>query len=181
MARNRAHNDTEEIIFKALNGPPMFAIMLLTIATDRFFNNELSLTAKNKQTGLLFLGIHASALTFSEALWGLGGITGYKKFLVTFMDTREAKFSLVAEEIHNWRNVLAHQFISKSGHNIDYDYDMKSGHVRKKGDLIINPEIYLRNYLDVFNEYKILSFFKNLSKEEQQEIKERIVKKYLKN
>lgn len=181
MARNRAHNDTKMIILQALNGPPIFAAFLLNFVIDKFFNNELSLTSKNKQTGLLFLGIHASALTISEALWGVGGATGYKMFLEAFMDCPEARFSIVAKEIHNWRNILAHQFISRSGHNIDYDYNLREGFVKRKGDLIINPEIYLNSYLDIFLKNKILEFFKNLDKTKQQEIKKRIVEKYLKN
>lgn len=181
MARNRAHNDTKKIIFQALNGPPIFAAFLLNLAIDKFFNNELSLTAKNKQTGLLFLGIHASALTISKALWGLSGAIGYKMFLETFMDCTEARFSEVAQEIHDWRNILAHQLISRSGHNIDYDYNMRQGFVKRNGDLIINPEVYLKSYLDVFVKNKILEFFKSLNEVRQQEIKKRIVEKYLKN
>lgn len=181
MARNRVHNDTQMIILQVLNGPPISAIIFLNFAISKFFNNELTLTAKNKQTGLLFMGIHASALTISEALWGVGGPTGYKMFLETFMDCSEARFAEVAKEIHDWRNILAHQFISKSGHNIDYDYNMRQGFIKKNGDLIINPEIYLQSYLDIFAKNKILEFFKSLDKTKQQEIKKRIVEKYLEN
>ncbi|OGE81849.1 MAG: hypothetical protein A3E98_03105 [Candidatus Doudnabacteria bacterium RIFCSPHIGHO2_12_FULL_48_11] len=179
--KNRAHRETEYIISEVLNGPPMFSISLLIYSIDKFFNNELSITAENKQTGLLFMGIHAAALTISEALWGLHGQVGYQMFLEKFLDEEQPdrEFSKIAKPIHDWRNILAHQFLSSSGHNFDYDYHMEKGYKINNKDLIINPSIYLSCYLRAFKDNRIMNYASKLNKKEQEKIKQRILGKYL--
>lgn len=128
------------------------------------------------------MGIHAVALTISEIFWGLKGECGYKKFLETFADgnTDDKKFSRVSNTIHNWRNVLAHQWIASSGYKIEYDYDLNMGFIEKNNKLIINPKIYCQLYLDAFSVGgKIWQINHLLSDKELNDAKERFINKFI--
>lgn len=163
------------------DGAPVEAILTLLNSISNFFNNEIRIAPENGQASLLFLGIHASALTISKALFGKTGKDGYKKFLEAFVDgeTEETKFSLIAEDIHDWRNVLAHQWLGSIGHQIGYDYGMASGWKRREDVLFINPKIYCEKYLEAFSSKgRIWDYHSVLSDVEQEQAKERIVKKY---
>jgi hypothetical protein len=131
---------------------------------------------------LLFLGIHAVALTISEIFWGLKGEAGYKKFLEKFVDgeTEDTKFSTISNKIHNWRNVLAHQWFESSGYEIQYDYDMKLGYKTEKNILVINPKIYCEKYIEAFDvNNKIWEYKEFLNQKELNNAKKRIIKKFL--
>lgn len=168
------------------NGSPNESISTLLNSIDNFFNNEIEGTLKDPlhpQTGLMFLGTHASALTIAKVFWDLEGLTGYKKFLEVFVDGREAnmKFSEVADKIHDWRNVLAHQWLGSAGHQIIYDYTATYGwKLLANNSLSINPEIYCKAYLAGFDSngaiWKYEEFF---SKPELEAIKNRIIKKFI--
>ena len=109
------------------------------------------------------------------------GKKGYKKFLEKFIDgdTEDTKFSLVADKIHNWRNVLAHQWLSSSGYEIQYNYKMKKGFKFNKNILVINPKIYLDKYIEAFDvNEKIWSYKDFLNEEELDNAKKRIIKKF---
>src|SRR3989338_7020583 len=110
---NRAHMESRTTRMQRLvDGPPEEAISTLLKSIDSYFNNEIELTPGNLQTSLLFLGIHAAALTIAELIFGESDPeAGYKFFLERFIDgpTTDTKFSDIASELHNWRNVLAHQ------------------------------------------------------------------------
>lgn len=156
MATNRAHRETpEELINSVINGDPTDAVNLLISSISNFLNNEIAATANNNppQTSLMFMGIHSAVLTVSEVLFRDRAASGYKKFLEEFMDedTEGKKFSLISQEIHAWRNILVHGWLSLRGHNIEYDYQMREGFKNKGNDLYINPKIYLELYLTAFN------------------------------
>ncbi|MFA5015025.1 MAG: hypothetical protein WC549_05740 [Actinomycetota bacterium] len=182
--RNRTHfiEPLENRLERFKNSSPIEAIETLLLSIQNFFNNEIILTVKNYQTSLLFLGIHAVALTISETLWGLKGEAGYKKFLEKFIDgdTEDTKFSFISDKIHNWRNVLAHQWVASSGYEIQYDYKMKLGFKIEKNILVINPKIYCDKYMEAFNvNNKIWEYENLLNKEELNNAKKRIIKKFL--
>jgi hypothetical protein len=127
------------------------------------------------------MGVHASALTIAEAFIDKGGSEGYAWFMKTFIDgeTDDTKFSLVARSIHDWRNVLAHQWIGSIGHVIGYDYEMTSGWERRGDILFINPKIYCERYLAAFAAGgKIWRYDKLFTEQELEKVKERIVQKY---
>ncbi|MHB1376865.1 MAG: hypothetical protein ACYCXB_05495 [Candidatus Humimicrobiaceae bacterium] len=186
---NRAHfiEPLEDRLTRFRNNPPTEAIETLLLSIQNYFNNEIIFTVKNYknyQTSLLFLGIHAVALTISEIFWGLEGKAGYKKFLEKFIDgdTEDTKFSLVSDKIHNWRNVLAHRWLASSGYEIQYDYEMKLGFKIEKNILIINPKIYCDKYIEAFDVNNKIWEYKNfLNKEELNNAKKRIIKKLLEN
>lgn len=156
MAKNRAHhNDPKGIIEKFMGGSPINAVILLITSINNFFNNEIRATIepKSPQTSLLFMGIHAAALTIAEVFFKDRAERGYKRFLEEFIDgdVEDKRFSLIAGEIHAWRNILVHGWLSLRGHNIEYDYEMKDGFKRIGNDLYINPKIYLKLYLNAFS------------------------------
>jgi hypothetical protein len=180
---NRAHQGEtkEHRLYRLQNSHPIEVIETLLNSIDNFFNNEIRLTPENKQASLLFMGVHASALTIAEAFVDKGGPEGYAWFLETFVDgaTDDTRFSLIARSIHDWRNVLAHQWIGSIGHVIGYDYAMPLGWERRDEVLFINPKIYCEKYLAAFAVGgKIWRYDTLFYLEELESIKERIVRKY---
>jgi hypothetical protein len=181
--QNRTHRgeSKEQRLRRFQAGAPIESIETLLNSIDNYFNNEISLTPAAYQTSLLFLGIHAVAMTIAEAFWNSSGAAGYKKFLETFVDgVKDKRFSDIADEIHDWRNVLAHQWIGSVGHEIEYDYDMQLGWERRGDVLAINPKIYCEQYLSAFSAGgKIWGYDKILTPEELGQASDRIVKKYV--
>lgn len=162
-------------------GAPVEAIETLLGSIANYFNNEISLAPDNYQTSLLFLGIHASVLTISEAFFGLAGERGYRMFLEKFIDgdTDDTKFSKIASLLHNWRNILAHQWLGSLGHRIEYDYKMSEGWKQVGEVTVINPKIYCQHYLNAFSsEGKVWQYKNILSDSELRKAKEIIVDKY---
>ena len=183
---NRSHNiePLEKRISRFREGSPIEIISTLLNSIDSYFNNEIRLTVKgnNNQTSLMFLGIHAAALTISEAFFNKGGVKGFKLFLENFVDgdTPNTKFSEIAKYIHSWRNVLAHQWLSTIGYNIEYDYNSDLGWEKREGVVFINPKIYCEYYLNAFNSKSNLWNYEGMfNDEELTKIKERLLNKFL--
>lgn len=183
--QNNSHGEVKASRLRRFeDGPPCEVIVTLLNLIANFFNNEIILTTQgsNYQTSLLFLGIHSVALTVSEGLFNQTGPDGYKLFLEKFIDgdTPGVKFSTIAQSIHDWRNVLAHQWMGSIGHTIGYDYNMVLGWEKRDGITFINPQIYLEYYLKAFGPNgKIWDWQYMLTVEEQQEAKKRLIGKYL--
>ena len=190
MGKNNAHGvETPEQRLKRFqaNGP-IETIETLLNSIDNFFNNEIRLTPPNLQTTLLFLGIHASVLTIGEAFFnnrkaraGTEHLQNYKDFLEKFVDgtTSDTKFSTVAEAIHKWRNIIAHQWISSVGHGIEYDYNNPLGWETQEEVLVINPQIYCDGYLSAFKAGgKIWKYNSLFTQQELNDIHARIIAKY---
>lgn len=167
------------------NGSPHESISTLLNSIGNFFNNEIKDTmkdAREPQTDLMFLGVHAVALTIAKVFWNLDGLEGYKKFLEVFIDDSnpDAKFSVVAERIHNWRNVLAHQWLGTIGHQIVYDYTSIEGWKSLQNESFsINPAIYCKAYLSAFAAGgKIWNYESMFNEAELENIKKRIIERY---
>lgn len=123
---------------------------------ENHFNNEIKATIDdhgNRQTLLMLLGIHAVALTLSYGFFGKERKEGYKIFLESYMDgdRPDTKFSTIASELHDWRNVIAHRWLSEIGFEIGYNYEMNEGWLKDGNILYLNPAIYLKQYLRAFN------------------------------
>lgn len=180
--KNRAHMEPREKRLARLKGGiPIEAIETLLNSIDNFFNNEIALTPSNYQTSLLFLGIHASVLTISEALFGISGKEGYRMFLEKFVDgeKEDTRFSLIASTLHDWRNILAHQWLGTAGHKIEYDYKMNEGWKMDGEITVINPKIYCDYYLNAFSRSgKIWEYESILTKTDLEKAKQTIVSKY---
>jgi len=182
--KNNAHSESKEQRLRRFqDNPPYEVIATLINSIANFFNYEISLTTQgnNYQSSLLFLGIHSVALTISEGLFDKPGPGGYKLFLENFVDghTSDTKFSDIAGKIHDWRNVLAHQWVGSIGHEIGYDYEMTSGWQNRGDVTFINPRIYLEHYLKAFGAGgKIWDWETMLTAVEQEEAKQRLINKY---
>lgn len=180
---NNAHKSEskEHRLQRLQNGHPVEAIETLLNSIDNYFNNEIRLTVGNAQTTLLFLGVHAVSLTVAEVFFGKSGSEGYRLFLENYVDgdTEDTKFSQVADTLHDWRNILAHQWIGSLGHDIAYDYGAELGWERHDQTLIINPRIYYEQYIAAFSAAgKLWRYDKMFTEQELEEIKDRIVEKY---
>ena len=183
MARNRAHQKPKEVIESFINSSPVNAVTLLIMSINSFLNNEIKITVDQDppQTSLLFMGVHASILTISEILFNEKGEKGYKRFLKEFIDegTGDRCFSQIAGEIHSWRNILVHGWLSLRGHNIEYEYKMQKGFEKRGETLYINPRVYLALYLSAFQEGQILKYVSKMAPEELSRAQETIRRKYL--
>jgi hypothetical protein len=183
---NKAHGESREKRLECFKkNPPEEVIDTLLNSLNNYFNNEITLTTKaeNAQTSLMFLGIHSVALTVSEGLFGKTGLTGYKLYLKNFVDgdTDDTKFSKIADLIHDWRNILAHQWLGSAGHKFGYDYQMSQGWQLRDDICYINPRTYCFYFLKSFEHGgRIWKFDKLLNRKELEQAKHRIIKKYLK-
>ena len=183
--QNRSHMEPlEKRIKRFKNGPAIEIIETLLNSLGNFFNNEIRLTIEDDhyQTSLMFLGVHAVALTISEGFYNRNGSEGYKLFLENFVDgeTVDTKFSEIAKEIHSWRNILAHQWLGIGGYDIGYDYEMNLGWERRDSTVFINPRIYAEHYLNAFGSNgRIWEYQKMFSEDELNAIKERLLNKFL--
>jgi len=175
--------EKEKRIERFEKGQPIEIIETLIQSIPNFFNNEIELTVQNDnyQTSLMVMGVHAVALTISEGLFGKKGSEGYKLFLEKFMDgdTPDTKFSTIAETIHKWRNVVAHQWIGSIGHSIGYDYDMSLGWEKRGEVIFINPRIYCEHYLRGWK--RIYRYQKIMTPSELQLAHDRLLKKFIEN
>lgn len=182
--RNNAHMENSlSRLARFENNPPVEVIDTLLNSIDNHLNNEIKETINTEppQTSLLFLGIHSVALTISEGLYGKKGIEGYKFFLERFVDGTEpdTQFSHIAESIHDWRNVLAHQWLGNIGHSIGYDYDMDLGWEIRDDVCFINPRIYCEHYLSAFTAGgRIWLYEEDMTNKEQEKAKGRLIQKY---
>ena len=106
--------------------------------------------AKEKRLdNLLFLSTHAFVQAFSEKALGKRGREGTNCFLRSFMDGPDPsnQFSQVSDELHEMRNVMAHQLFSSRTHDIALDYTMAEGWRRETALLRINPDIYADQFV----------------------------------
>ena len=120
-------------------------------------------------------------MTIGEVFFNKGNFGNYKLFLEKFVDgdTSDTQFSKIAQELHFWRNVIAHVWLNSQGYEIEYDYQTNFGWEKKGGLLVINPKIYCEHYLKAFSEFgKIWKYDKIFSEEELENIKLRIIEKY---
>jgi hypothetical protein len=188
MGKNNAHlgESKEQRLRRFQDSPPFEIISTLINSIHNFFNNEIAATfadAANPQTSLMLLGVHSVALTVSYGLFNQLGPKGYKLFLEHFVDgkTPDTKFSLVASEIHEWRNVLAHRWLNLAGHDFGYDFEMPLGWRREDDMIFINPKIYLACYLAAFKAGgKIYDIEAILTDDEKlNSAKQRLLSKYI--
>lgn len=185
MSRNRAHRGesyTERLRRFQINEPDE-AILTLLNSINNFFNNEISITTYQNppQTSLMFLGIHAVALTISETFFGFRGYNGYRSYLEEFVDGEQVhtKFSEIAPILHRFRNTVAHKWLNAVGHEIDYDYNSQFGWYHAGGKTIINPNIYLEYYLKAFGaQGKLWEFNTFLDRQQKEDVKIRIITQF---
>lgn len=188
MSQNNAHlGETKERRLKRFqDGHPIEVIETVIQSMGSYFVNELRPVfdnPANRQTSLMFLGTHSIALTVAYGLFGKDGESGYKLFLKHFIDgdRPDTVFSTVASEIHEWRNVLSHRWINAAGHSFNYEFDMPEGWKREGEFLLVNPQIYLNQFLETFGAGGRIYRYKDvLTTDEMYEAaKKRFISKYV--
>lgn len=164
------------------SGSPVEIIATLLNSIDNFFNPEIRVAKEQGCWNLALLGVHAVALTISEGLFDRSGLAGYEVFLERFVDADDDNqaFSAIAADIHNWRNVVAHQWLSQRGHGIGFDTALVDNWERRDDVLAINPRRYVDAYLDAFGrDGKIWDWQNILTTEKSELAKQRLLQKFI--
>ena len=161
--------------------PPIEIIETLLNSIDNHFNREIEKVAEQEIWLFVMLGIHAVSLTITESIFNKRGLDGFKFFLENFIDKNEEGFifSEIAEKIHNWRNIIAHQWLSTSGYDFGLDFDMPKGWENRGGITYFNPKLYYQAFKESFSSGgKIWKYSDLLSEEEAEQAKLRMLEKY---
>ncbi len=121
-------------------------------SVTNFFLPEIQVAKEKSLDRLIFLGIHATIQTVSEKIFGKRGLEGTRFYLKHFVDgsTQDRQFSLISDDIHEMRNVVAHQWLSSRTHDIAINYAMPEGWKLDPNLLHINPDIYAEQFLASF-------------------------------
>jgi hypothetical protein len=98
----------------------------------------------------LFLLTHGFIQAFMENVFGIRGRDGTRTYLKSFVDgkKKQDKFSLIADDMHEMRNVMAHQIYSSVTNEIVFDYRLSTGWAFVQHTLHINPKIYADRFID---------------------------------
>ena len=161
--------------------PPVEIIETLLNSIDNFFKTEIDQAVEKNLWFLVILGVHAISLTVTESIFNKKGIDGFKFFLEKFVDDPKEGFvfSEIAEKIHNWRNVIAHQWLSSSD-DFALDFDMPKGWENRGGVTFFNPKLYYQYFRKSFSSGgKIWNYSNLISDEEAEQAKYRMIQKYL--
>src|SRR6476620_6032316 len=111
---------------------------------------QIQIAKEEQLDNLIFLSTHAFIQTFSDHVLGKSGPDGTKYFLQSFMDGSSPgdQFSLISAELHEMRNVMAHQLFSSRTHDMALDYRMHEGWRRDGLILLVNPVVYAQQFID---------------------------------
>ncbi len=149
--------------------------LTLLLWAQNFLLPQVRVAKKNRLDNLIFLSTHAFIQTFSEKALGKRGRAATRYFQQSFMDepVPSRQFSQVSDEIHEMRNVMAHQLFSSRTHDIALDYTMADGWRREQTLLRINPDVYAEQFIVAVDGGRLWQW-KNFVTHEQ-----RIKQKYL--
>lgn len=185
MENNTHLGEKKEKRLERFQGADIEFIETLINSIANYFNNEIRTTldsSENPQTSLMILGVHSVALTVAFGFFNNDKEKGYKLFLENFVDgdTSDTRFSNIASKIHNWRNVIAHRWLSPAGFHFGYNFEMEEGWKKKGGVMFINPKIYLQYYLKAFGPKGKIYRYTNIldTSQKLKEAKERFLTQY---
>jgi hypothetical protein len=116
----------------------------MTIMMQNVSLGELAKAVENNMYQCVFLGTQAIVQTITVNMFRMKGVEGTKFYLENFVDGRatDRQFSRIASEIHEMRNVIAHQGYSSLQHNVDFNNEMAEGWRSETGVVFINMRIY---------------------------------------
>jgi hypothetical protein len=144
---------------------------------------ELKRAREAKLYFCVYLLAHSIIQTVSELMFGKTGLEGTHYFLEQFADgsTTDRRFSLVSEDIHEIRNLIAHRAYSKRQHETQYFIDdIEEGWCREAdGTLVINPAIYSVQIEDVFRRPKLYQTFRAQPALRLLQLKYRFIRQWL--
>lgn len=167
------------------NNSPIEFIETLINGQHNYTINQLEIAHQHKLDSLLILGVHAVIENLSEYIFLKKGVDGIKFYLENFVDgdTDGLKFSLIAKDLNNWRNIIAHQFLSKQGHYFGYDYTINTGYIQNGDYIRFNPTIYFEQFKSAFlsgekTKYRIHDYTKLLTPENMEKAKEKFLSRF---
>lgn len=139
---------------------------------------------KALQSGLyqcVVLSTHSIIQTIAQNLFGLSGLDGTRFYLENFVDegSGDRKFSEIAEEIHEMRNVIAHLGYSSLLHEIEIDNEIAEGWRRKGNVIKINLQIYCQLFDEAFRQGLHIKTYKTLPKIERTKRQYLFIRKWL--
>lgn len=128
----------------------------------------------------LFLLTHSFVQTFMENYFDTRGRDATHLYLKWFVDGRKKldRFSLVSDELHEMRNVMAHQIYSSQTNYIRYEYALTTGWARQNQHLQVNPRLYADRFIDGL-EGRVHRRLNSVTRLEQARRKYRFIAKWL--
>ncbi|MDB5178224.1 MAG: hypothetical protein JWN01_167 [Patescibacteria group bacterium] len=163
------------------DGSPVEIVETLLNSIDNGINREINAAASVNAWDLVFTGIHSTAVTIGTGFFSASPLTAFTQFLSTFMDGPEAggDFSAVAGELHGWRQVLVHRWLSKRGYEFGFDLQQTAGWRRDDATVWVNPELYCQAYRAAFAAGGPMWHWQDLfSSEEAEAVKARLLAQY---
>jgi len=130
--------------------------------------HQLGTVREKKLEDMIFLSTHAFIQAFSKIAFGKVGRSATLFFLKEFMDGPKEgqQFSLIGDEIHEMRNVIAHQVFSIRTHHIAINYTIADGWKKEPDLLHINPEIFALQFEAALNGGRLWKWHKFVTKED---------------
>src|SRR3977135_4378721 len=140
----------------------------LTVYLHNSYWGEIHTAKENRLYNCVSLLTHALIQMISENMFGFRGKDGTRSYLENFVDgdTQDTKFSLVTDEIHNARNVMAHQGYSSLQHRVEYFADDLAEGWKKDADtVLINPKLYAERFEPAFSQGSHVEKYRQLTDE----------------
>jgi len=160
------------------NGTPLEIIETLLNSIHNYYNRQIDASVKAGAWDLAFIGIHSVAVTVGTGLFSDSSLTAFTRFLKEFVDTDEQgyNFSEIAKELHGWRQVLVHRWLSSKGYEFGFDMEQQEGWQKVDGVVLLNPQRFHEAFNKAFvGGGKIWQWQSVLSDEEQQTAKTRLL------
>jgi len=101
-------------------------------------------------------------------MFGFRGKQGTQFYLENFVegDTADTKFSSITDDIHDTRNVMAHQGYSSLQHRVEYFADEIPEGWKQDGDsILINPKLYADRFEGGFRHGTIIDKYQQVTNE----------------
>jgi len=134
----------DERLTRFLDSRPLNIFGWMTVWAQNELVPQIQLVNHSGAEVLLFVGCHTFIQGFMEKTYDIRGKTATHEFLSRFMDgaAQNDKFSAISSEVHDMRNVMAHQIYSAATHNVAFDYRLKVGWDRVGANLHLNPKVF---------------------------------------
>jgi hypothetical protein len=142
----------EKRLNRFLNGSPNEVFFTILNSVLNSFLPELRNATEAGLYNLVLLGAHSVMQTIGEQIYGKKGLDATAFYLINFVDgnTEDTQFSIIAKDLHLYRNINAHQWSSRSNHEVGLDTTQEKGWWRDDQGLHINPVIFMRCFSNGF-------------------------------
>lgn len=165
------------------DGSPLEIVETLLNSIGNFSNRQIEAAARAGAWDLAFIGLHSASVTIGSGLFGDSPLASFTKFLSFFVDTEQPgyDFSKIAKEIHSWRHVLVHRWLSQLGYEFGFDLEQSEGWRKVDGTILLNPSRFHAAFKDAFAAGgKIWQWQEILTAKEAEAAKVRLLEQYYK-